>query len=142
MALFRTCIGTIVQSNQPADGLTTAKNPSRKLKRSIAFGLPFMAAFAFLHSLPDSNMQGTIDLNLNDSPVVAVLAEEPAKAELPPKFAYLVKSGDSLSQIFDQLGFPYSDMMSVMETDLNFLVLDTLRPGDRLRFWRMKRQVH
>lgn len=125
-----------MQSNQPADGSTTAKIPSRKLKTSIAFGLPFVAAFAFLHSLPDSNMKGTIELNLNDSPAVAVLSEEPPKAELPPKYAYKVKSGDSLSQIFDQLGFPYSDMMSVMETDLNFLVLDTLRPGDRLRFWQ------
>ncbi len=130
------CIGTIVQSNQPIDGVCTAKAPSRKLKRGLAFTVPLIAAFLFLHSLPSSNLNGTVELDLNDSPIAKAITPEPTKAELPPKFAYTVKSGDSLSQIFDQLGFPYSDMMSVMETDLDYLVLDTLRPGDKMRFWQ------
>ncbi|WP_240206314.1 peptidoglycan DD-metalloendopeptidase family protein [Vibrio sp. CyArs1] len=130
------CIGTIVQSNQSIDDVCAAKTPSRKLKRGLAFTVPLIAAFLFLHSLPSSNLNGTVELDLNDSPIAKAITPEPTKAELPPKFAYTVKSGDSLSQIFDQLGFPYSDMMSVMETDLDYLVLDTLRPGDKMRFWQ------
>ncbi|MGF1748588.1 peptidoglycan DD-metalloendopeptidase family protein [Vibrio cionasavignyae] len=132
------CIGTIVQSNQipgePSAASTQARNS--KLKRSIAFTVPFLAAFAFLHSLPDSTLKGTVDLDLNDSPIVEALSANKTVEVQPPKYAYTVQSGDSLSQIFDQLGFPYRDMMSVMETDLNFLVLDTLRPGDKIRFWQ------
>ncbi|MCL9774163.1 peptidoglycan DD-metalloendopeptidase family protein [Vibrio sp. S4B1] len=127
-----------MQSNQipgePSVASTQARNS--KLKRSIAFTVPFLAAFAFLHSLPDSTLKGTVDLNLNDSPVVEALSANKAIVVQPPKYAYTVQPGDSLSQIFDQLGFPYRDMMSVMETDLNFLVLDTLRPGDKIRFWQ------
>ncbi|MGR5346113.1 peptidoglycan DD-metalloendopeptidase family protein [Vibrio mediterranei] len=100
-----------------------------------------MAAFIFLHSLPGSNLNGTVELDLNDSPIAKVISPEGVEkelpqAELPPKYAYTVQSGDSLSQIFDQLGFPYRDMMSVMETDLDYLVLDTIRPGDNLRLWQ------
>ncbi|MGR5175531.1 peptidoglycan DD-metalloendopeptidase family protein [Vibrio parahaemolyticus] len=100
-----------------------------------------MAAFIFLHSLPGSNLNGTVELDLNDSPIAKVISPEGVEkelpqAELPPKYAYTVQSGDSLSQIFDQLGFPYRDMMSVMETDLDYLVLDTIRPGDNIRLWQ------
>ncbi|MCV5737228.1 hypothetical protein OFN56_35550, partial [Escherichia coli] len=45
-------------------------------------------------------------------------------------------AGDNLSTIFSQLGFGYSSLMKVMETDLNYLALDTLKPGNTLRFWR------
>ncbi|MFS1414636.1 peptidoglycan DD-metalloendopeptidase family protein [Vibrio sp. 10N.286.49.B1] len=132
------CIGTIVQSNQipgePSVASTLARNST--FKKSIAFTVPFLAAFAFLNSLPDSTLKGTVDLDLNESPIVETLVAKPSTQVQPPKYAYVVQSGDSLSQIFDQLGFPYQDMMAVMETDLNFLVLDTLRPGDKIRFWQ------
>ncbi|PMH42968.1 peptidase M23 [Vibrio sp. 10N.286.49.C2] len=113
---------------------TLARNST--FKKSIAFTVPFLAAFAFLNSLPDSTLKGTVDLDLNESPIVETLVAKPSTQVQPPKYAYVVQSGDSLSQIFDQLGFPYQDMMAVMETDLNFLVLDTLRPGDKIRFWQ------
>lgn len=53
-----------------------------------------------------------------------------------PDYEYVIKSGDSLSVIFNKLGFSYKEMMKVMETDLNYLKLDTLKPGDTLKFWR------
>ncbi|MFA0442320.1 peptidoglycan DD-metalloendopeptidase family protein [Vibrio sp. 10N.222.51.C12] len=127
-----------MQSNQipgePSVASTLARNST--FKKSIAFTVPFLAAFAFLNSLPDSTLKGTVDLDLNESPIVETLVAKPSTQVQPPKYAYVVQSGDSLSQIFDQLGFPYQDMMAVMETDLNFLVLDTLRPGDKIRFWQ------
>lgn len=56
--------------------------------------------------------------------------------QIPPSFEYQIQSGDNLSTIFTQLGFGYQQMMKVMETDLDYLVLDTLRPGNTLRFWK------
>lgn len=53
----------------------------------------------------------------------------------PPTFKYVIKSGDNLSGIFGNFGIPYSDLLKVMETDLNYLSLDTLRPEDTLQFW-------
>ncbi|MGF1708791.1 peptidoglycan DD-metalloendopeptidase family protein [Enterovibrio baiacu] len=52
-----------------------------------------------------------------------------------PDYEYTIQSGDSLSQIFMKLGIPYSDLLNLMETDLNHLRIDTLQPGDILRFW-------
>ncbi|MBE1277742.1 peptidoglycan DD-metalloendopeptidase family protein [Enterovibrio baiacu] len=54
---------------------------------------------------------------------------------LLPDYEYTIQSGDSLSQIFMKLGIPYSDLLNLMETDLNHLRIDTLQPGDILRFW-------
>ncbi len=34
-----------------------------------------------------------------------------------------------------KLGLPYSDLLKLMETDLNHLRIDTLKPDDILRFW-------
>ncbi|WP_411572398.1 peptidoglycan DD-metalloendopeptidase family protein [Vibrio sp. TH_r3] len=60
---------------------------------------------------------------------------DPLGVDSPPQFSYIINQGDNLSSIFEQLGFPYSDLLKVMETDLNYLMLDTLRPGNQLMFW-------
>ncbi|MGF1683286.1 peptidoglycan DD-metalloendopeptidase family protein [Photobacterium minamisatsumaniensis] len=71
-----------------------------------------------LSSTPWSNESST------DQPVIE-----------PPRFAYTIHKGDSLSQIFSLLNVPYSDIQLLMEADLNYLKIDTLQPGHRLRFW-------
>ncbi|MDD1795966.1 peptidoglycan DD-metalloendopeptidase family protein [Enterovibrio makurazakiensis] len=78
-----------------------------------------------------------IPLNLTDSvmptqPVVELEAE--SSIDLPA-YEYTIQSGDSLSEIFMKLGIPYSDLLQLMEADLNHLRIDTLQPGDILRFW-------
>jgi murein DD-endopeptidase len=50
-------------------------------------------------------------------------------------FFYTIDTGDTLSQIFDKIQIPQADMYSVLETDLAILALDTLKPGNHLRFW-------
>lgn len=88
-----------------------------------------------IHS-SQSSLTGTIELNLPDSTVIESILSPSMDVIEPPTFEYQIQPGDSLSGIFNQLGFSYQSMMSVMETDLNFLALDTLQPGNQLRFWR------
>jgi len=62
--------------------------------------------------------------------------------ESAPDYSYTIRVGDNLSSIFKQLGFPYGDLLKVMETDLNYLMLDTLKPGNQLMFWGTKGEKH
>lgn len=53
----------------------------------------------------------------------------------PENYAYSISKGDSLSSIFELLRIPQSTMYAILETDLAILALDTLKPGNTLRFW-------
>lgn len=53
----------------------------------------------------------------------------------PENYAYSISEGDSLSHIFNMLRLPQSTMYEILETDLALLALDTLKPGNTLRFW-------
>ncbi|EKM30979.1 hypothetical protein VCHENC02_3330 [Vibrio harveyi] len=99
--------------------------------------MPVLVAIGVSNSLKESSLTKTIALNLPESRVVEnILEATTAEVVSPPNFEYQIQAGDNLSSIFSQLGFGYSSLMKVMETDLNFLALDTLKPGNTLRFWR------
>ena len=101
------------------------------VKKVAILGLPLVAAIGVALQSSQSNLTKTIDLNLPDSTVIeSILSPSSVVVIEPPTFEYQIQSGDNLSSIFTQLGFSYKSMMSVMETDLNFLALDTLRPGN------------
>ncbi|MDN3702428.1 peptidoglycan DD-metalloendopeptidase family protein [Vibrio artabrorum] len=107
------------------------------LKKVAILGLPLIAAIGVTLQSTHSDLTKTVDLNLSDSSVIESTAPPSSVTAIePPTFEYQIQTGDNLSSIFTQLGFSYKSMMSVMETDLNFLALDTLRPGDTLRFWK------
>lgn len=55
--------------------------------------------------------------------------------QTPEDYLYTIEEGDTLSAIFDMLRIPQSTMYEILETDLAVLALDTLRPGNHLRFW-------
>ncbi|EOD81507.1 Cell wall endopeptidase, family M23/M37 [Grimontia indica] len=80
-----------------------------------------------------------VPLNLPESVVPSFIQkEEPVKTESAvdlPAYEYTIQTGDSLSEIFMKLGIPYSDLLKLMEADLNHLRIDTLQPNDILRFW-------
>lgn len=61
--------------------------------------------------------------------------EYKASKQYPANYAYSISKGDSLSSIFQLLRIPQSTMYEVLETDLAILALDTLKPGNTLRFW-------
>jgi murein DD-endopeptidase MepM/ murein hydrolase activator NlpD len=108
------------------------------VKKVAILGLPLIAAISVALQSSQSDLTKTIDLDLPDSTVIESILSPSSVAVIiePPTFEYQIQTGDNLSSIFNQLGFSYKSMMSVMETDLNFLALDTLRPGNTLRFWR------
>lgn len=63
-------------------------------------------------------------------------AEDAAKAGIAlPDIEYQIRPGDTLSDIFNHLGVGQSAMYQVLESDQEILALDTLQPGDTLRFW-------
>ncbi|MBV7301011.1 peptidoglycan DD-metalloendopeptidase family protein [Enterovibrio paralichthyis] len=78
-----------------------------------------------------------VPLKLPESVIPAIVADPTVTLEAVdlPEYEYTIQNGDSLSEIFMKLGLPYSDLLKLMETDLNHLRIDTLKPDDILRFW-------
>lgn len=85
-----------------------------------------------------------VPIVFKEMPSYDPLLSQPASTDIEsaPDYSYTIKKGDNLSSIFDQLGFPYSDLLKVMETDLNYLMLDTLKPGNQLMFWGTEGEKH
>ena len=107
-----------------------------KRKKMMLLSLPVVAMVALTTLSGTSNNYRTIDLSLNSSELVNTILSETIENEDRPNLEYHIQTGDNLSAIFEQLGFGYSELMKIMETDLNYLALDTLKPGNTLRFWR------
>ena len=66
------------------------------------------------------------------NPVVEQVEE--VKAE-QASLEYEIQNGDTLSGLFDRFGVSQQTMYQVLESDLNILALDTLKPGNVLKFW-------
>ncbi len=122
-----------------------------KRKKALAIGLPIFATAIIMSSshsselqhrrifvpLPDEIVELSAPLASEDE-VIETVAEDfvQVSGDTRPDYEYVIQSGDNLSSIFTQLGFSYQELMKITETDLNYLALDTLRPGNILRFWR------
>lgn len=68
---------------------------------------------------PSSEMTGGSDISLTPFPQ-------------SKRIGYIVKVGDTLSDIFAQLGVPYSTVHQILSVDLNHLQLDMIQPGEEL----------
>lgn len=102
----------------------------------MLLSLPVAAALVLSATNKSNQYQRTIDLSLPESSIVNDLLTDVEVVHDMPNYEYVIQKGDNLSSIFSQLGFGYSELMKIMETDLNYLALDTLKPGNTLRFWR------
>ncbi|AXN34205.1 peptidoglycan DD-metalloendopeptidase family protein [Vibrio coralliilyticus] len=102
----------------------------------MLLSLPVVAALVLSATNKSNQYQRTIDLSLPESSIVNDLLTDVEVIHDMPNYEYVIQKGDNLSSIFSQLGFGYSELMKIMETDLNYLALDTLKPGNILRFWR------
>ncbi|NRB65995.1 MAG: peptidoglycan DD-metalloendopeptidase family protein [Vibrio sp.] len=102
----------------------------------MLLSLPVVAALALSATNKSNHYQRTIDLSLPESSIVNDLFTDIQVVHDMPNYEYVIQKGDNLSSIFSKLGFGYSELMKIMETDLNYLALDTLKPGNTLRFWR------
>ncbi len=105
-------------------------------KKMMVVSLPLLAAVVISSAPKHGKYHRTIDLSLPESSLVSDFLLDNEVIRDVPDYEYVIQAGDNLSTIFDQLGFGYSELMKIMETDLNFLALDTLKPGNTLRFWR------
>lgn len=119
-----------------ADTIKNRLNELSKRKKLLIISLPIVAAMALSSANNNGSLTRTIDLSIPESEIVADILQTEHQVVNVPDYEYVIQPGDNLSSIFDQLGFGYSELMSVMATDLNYLALDTLKPGHKLRFWR------
>ncbi len=115
-------------------------NELSSFKKWSLISLPVLAAVALSSVNNNRPLTRTIDLSIPESEIVSDIMQTELSHVDVPDYEYTIQSGDNLSSIFDQLGFGYSELMSVMATDLNYLALDTLKPGNKLRFWKAEQQ--
>ncbi|CAH0537732.1 peptidoglycan DD-metalloendopeptidase family protein [Vibrio marisflavi] len=106
-----------------------------KQKKIFIASLPIVAGVVFT-SLNQNLSHVSVSVTVPSVSYPEPSSAAPATPIDIPDYEYVIKSGDSLSVIFEKLGFSYKEMMKIMETDLNYLKLDTLKPGDTLKFWR------
>ncbi|MDR9827413.1 peptidoglycan DD-metalloendopeptidase family protein [Vibrio sp. FNV 38] len=104
-------------------------------KKKLAFCSSPILLAGVLGLIPDSENQQVVAIHIDTQPLSIQPQPEVVEEADFPNYEYVIQKGDNLSSIFGKLGFGYQEMMQVMETDLNFLALDTLSPGNTLRFW-------
>jgi murein DD-endopeptidase MepM/ murein hydrolase activator NlpD len=110
-----------------------------KFQKLCLIGFPLLIIWSFVGMLPGDIARHDIEVAVpQDELVDSLIAEHQERAAHLPDYEYKIRAGDSLSAIFEQLGFSYNDLMKIMETDLDYLALDTIQPGDTLRFWKSK----
>lgn len=109
------------------------RNSAISLSLMLAIGLVISASYTPLKtrfpliSLPNhSETQAPSDL-ANDS--------QDNLLDNPPALEYKIQEGDTLSGLFERFNLSQKVMYQILESDLDVLALDTLKPGNRLRFW-------
>ncbi|XHF83264.1 peptidoglycan DD-metalloendopeptidase family protein [Vibrio sp. HN007] len=109
-------------------------------KKSYFYLLPIIGVVAAFNTSASSVERKEVPLTFHELPsyLASVNSDSELLFDTPPEYAYEIQKGDNLSSLFSKLGFPYSDLMKVMDVDQNYLMLDTLRPGNKLLFWRTK----
>lgn len=73
-------------------------------------------------------------IGMRDSEDASLVDQVTQSVPKPRKVEHLIKSGDTLEGIFQNYGFPISTLYNVLEADQEYLVLEPLQVGDRLRF--------
>lgn len=109
-----------------------------KMPKSLLgmMGLSLVTVAVMVNTLQNEPIR-IVPLKLPESVIPSIMTDSVVTLEPVnlPQYEYMIQSGDSLSEIFMKLGLPYSDLLKLMETDLNHLRIDTLQPGNTLRFW-------
>lgn len=67
-----------------------------------------------------------------------IMSKNTVTKETEANYEYVIKKGDSLNSIFAKFGFDYKNLMAIMEADVNYLKIDTIQPGEILRFWQLE----
>ncbi|MDA9557248.1 peptidoglycan DD-metalloendopeptidase family protein [Vibrio sp.] len=100
--------------------------------------LSTLLALSFLTSCSvpdDSSQRRDLPLNLPDSEQIDIILSDLEDVFDRPTLEYQIQRGDNLSSIFARLEIDYKSLNRIMSTDKDYLALDTLRPGNMLKFW-------
>ncbi|WP_076540048.1 peptidoglycan DD-metalloendopeptidase family protein [Shewanella sp. UCD-KL21] len=113
------------------------------LHRKLLLASVFIVAAALLWPTPQEFASQRIPVALDIEALIPQVANyTPVEISEPvaPTFERVIEQGDTLSQLFEIAGIGQQTMYKVLEADLNVLALDTLSPGNRIRFWQDEQQ--
>ena len=117
-------------------------SPSRLLAlpaphRKILMGASLLVGISLLWPSQKQVLPQRIPVALDVESLVSNLSatETDAIAEIHPDYVKTIVSGDTLSGLFVEANLDQQTMYKVLEADLDILALDTLKPGNIIRFW-------
>lgn len=73
-------------------------------------------------------------IGLRDNEETSIVDQLAQSLPKPRQVEHTIKSGDTLEGIFQSYGFPIGTLYNILEADQEYLVLEPLQVGDRLRF--------
>jgi murein DD-endopeptidase len=106
---------------------------NHKIILSLAIVFVAVALLIQLDNPDTLNAKPNRDLAAVSQPTFPQSPQSPPASE-PETQSYLIKKGDTLSDIFDSKGIPGSVLHQILEADVEYLSLETLQPGKRVTF--------
>ena len=105
--------------------------------KKIMLGGGLIIAAAILWPTNNESMPQRIPIDLDIDTLIAQLTPTTQVENIitRPDFIHKITSGDTLSGLFMQASVDQQTMYRVLEADLNVLALDTLKPGNQIKFW-------
>ena len=105
--------------------------------KKIMLGGGLIIAAAILWPTNNESMPQRIPIDLDIETLIAQLKPTTQVENIitRPDFIHKITSGDTLSGLFMQASVDQQTMYRVLEADLNVLALDTLKPGNQIKFW-------
>ncbi|QYJ87982.1 peptidoglycan DD-metalloendopeptidase family protein [Shewanella mesophila] len=117
-------------------------SPSRLLAlpaphRKILMAASLLVGISLLWPSQKQVLPQRIPVTLDVESLVSNLSatETDTIAEIHPNYVKTIVSGDTLSGLFVEANLDQQTMYKVLEADLDILALDTLKPGNIIRFW-------
>lgn len=105
--------------------------------KKIMLGGGLIIAAAILWPTNNESMPQRIPIDLDIDTLIAQLTPTTQVENIitRPDFIHKITRGDTLSGLFMQASVDQQTMYRVLEADLNVLALDTLKPGNQIKFW-------
>ncbi len=107
------------------------------LNKKLLLGVSLLVSIAFFMPVDRPVTSQRIPVALDINSFVSSLNTQSSEyvEPLAPDFRHTIVKGDTLSGLFVRANVDQQTMYRVLEADLNVLALDTLMPGNEIRFW-------
>ncbi len=109
------------------------------LYKKVLLGAGLLIGAALLMPNNQESLPQRIPIDLDIDTLVSQIASTATTEQeqvAVPDFDKRIVSGDTLSDLFVQAGIDQQTMYRVLEADLNVLALDTLKPGNEIKFYQ------